>query len=121
MLADAKIIAGFKAGPGERRDHADLDQALLEIGKRLLVGEIVALKKQLDPAPEDAICPIAFTLDPVATLSDGAIDPVLGLKPRAECRLNAHCLSLALGELKENATHQLLKTLSGGRGNRQHA
>ena len=55
-------------------------QALLEVGERLLVLEVVALEEQLDAAAEDAEGAVVLALDPVAALAGRAVDAVLGLE-----------------------------------------
>ena len=54
VLADADLVAGLEAGRAQGGDHADLVESLLEVGERLLVGDVVALEEQLDAAAEDA-------------------------------------------------------------------
>ena len=64
VLADPHVVAGLEAGGAQGGDDADLVEALLEVGERLLVGEVVALEEQLDAAagdPEDAV---VLGLDP---------------------------------------------------------
>ena len=54
LLADPDLVAGLEAGRAKGCDHAHVDEALLEVGERLVVGEVVALDQQLDSAAVDA-------------------------------------------------------------------
>src|SRR5919106_4673707 len=80
VLAYADVVAGFEAGGAEGGYHADLVEALLEVGGRVLVLQVVPLEEQLDTAAEDAEAPVALTLDRVSALADGPVDAVLGLE-----------------------------------------
>ena len=53
LLADPHVVARLKAGLPQRRDHARSRPALLQVGERLFVGEVMALEEQLDAAAGD--------------------------------------------------------------------
>ena len=80
VLADADVVAGLEAGLGEGGDHADLGEALLEVGERFFVGRVVAFEEELDAAAADAEGAVLLLFDPVAALAGGPVDAVLGLE-----------------------------------------
>src|SRR5581483_7657125 len=80
-LADPHLVAGREAGPLERRDYADLAQALLDVGERLGVREVVAPDQELDPPPAHAEGAV-LAGDVEALLPGGRVGDVLGLERR---------------------------------------
>ena len=119
MLADADVVAGLETGGAKGRDHPDLVQALLEIGERLFVFEVVALEQQLDPAPDDPEAAVVLALDRVAALAGRTVDTVLGLE------LGRPGLTLGAGDrilrqLGQDPLAELAEALAGGRGDRHH-
>ena len=121
VLADADVVPRLEAGGFQSGDHADLLQPLLEIGKRLLVLEVVALEEQLDPAAEDAEGTVTLALDRVATLAHRPVDTVLDLEfGRAGIPSVGACRNVS-GKLGEDQATQLFQAFAGRGGSRQHA
>src|SRR5204862_4410483 len=80
LFADPHLVPGREARPLERRDHADLAQALLEVGERLRIPEVVAREEQLDsPAANTERAILGLDREPLVL---GAVRDVLGLELR---------------------------------------
>ena len=75
---DLDIITGLEAVLLERADHADLAQARLDVGERLVVVEVVARNEAVDAGADDAEWTIAVTLDAKAPMLGRAEGHVLG-------------------------------------------
>ena len=105
----------------ERRDHADLVQALLQVGERLLVVEVMALEQQLHAAADDAEGAVAPRARPGSRPRPPGGRP--GARPRTPGRLAA-ALEPARpgisGSSARIALPQLVQALAGGRGDGQH-
>src|SRR2546423_15676073 len=78
--ADPDLVARLEAGSFECRDDPDLAQALLEIGERLGVCEVVTRDQQLDPTPANPKRAVALRLDLEALRRIRPVGDVLGLE-----------------------------------------
>ena len=76
----ADVVAGLEAGRWSAAITPISRQPLLEVGERLLVGEVVALDQQLDAATEHPEAAVALALDRVAALAHRPVDAVLDLE-----------------------------------------
>src|SRR4051794_32648186 len=88
---DLHVVAGLEARGLQLADHADRAQALLDVGERLVVVDVVASEEPLDPRarhPEDAV---AAALDLEALVGRRPVKPVLGERlPWRRRRLGRH-------------------------------
>src|SRR5215218_9980282 len=76
--ADLDVVAGLEAGGLQRADDAHPVQAVLDVGERLVVLEVVAGEQALDGLAGDTEGARPDALDPPAPLGSRAERAVLG-------------------------------------------
>src|SRR5205807_2503588 len=75
---DLDVVSGLETLLSERLDHADSAKPTLEVGERVLVGQVVARDQPLYPAARDPEAALARSLNRPCPLGARPVHTVLG-------------------------------------------